>query len=87
MSTLIGKVLGGRKVVSVFLKGPYTYLDLQCLCSHGTVTTGVPLGMVKKGIGMTCRACWSEDRKRDGVRAASRVRQEMFADLKEALTK
>ena len=62
MNTIEGQVFGNKKVLSVWFKGPYTYVLTECQCP--AKTRGVAaLGMLVKGVGHYCQKCWHKERR------------------------
>ncbi len=77
-----GAVIGRKKILRAYDKGPFTYVDTQCLCAAGTVTRNTPFGQLRKGIGLQCRVCLWSDIKEAQLKALKDIREAKSRALK-----
>jgi hypothetical protein len=72
-----GMIVGRKKVVRLYNRGPYAWVSTRCTCKHKTVREQ-PLLSLLQGLSVSCSACFHDDLREacNAVKAQRRVEAE-----------
>ena len=77
-----GSVIGNKKVIATFDRGPFAYVITECKCPARTRSTQA-LGLLKRGKGLQCRMCYWEMRRKGDVISREKIKtraRELFLE-------
>lgn len=80
MEVKAGLMIGRKRVVEVYSKGPFAYARTECQCKYKTIREQ-PIGMLVKGKSVSCSACF-RDEINAAIRAVNEQRQVEAAKIR-----